>query len=64
MDSGDFGVRLWDWAFRGRTVGGGLLAGDGPARRGCCGELHVHAGLRRHVRSLARRKVDALGNGG
>jgi glycolate oxidase iron-sulfur subunit len=35
-----------------------------PAGQGCCGALHVHAGLREDAQRLARRNVDALENGG
>jgi glycolate oxidase iron-sulfur subunit len=35
-----------------------------PAGQGCCGALHVHAGLREEARSLARRNIDALVDGG
>lgn len=31
-----------------------------PAAQGCCGALHVHAGLREEARELARRNIDAL----
>ena len=31
-----------------------------PAGQGCCGALHVHAGLREDARVLARRNIDAL----
>jgi glycolate oxidase iron-sulfur subunit len=31
-----------------------------PASQGCCGALHVHAGIRNQARKLARRNVDAL----
>jgi glycolate oxidase iron-sulfur subunit len=31
-----------------------------PARQGCCGALHLHAGLRSGAQALARRNVDAL----
>src|SRR3984885_1682744 len=31
-----------------------------PASQGCCGALHVHAGIRDQARTLARRNVDAL----
>jgi glycolate oxidase iron-sulfur subunit len=31
-----------------------------PASQGCCGALHVHAGIRGEARKLARRNVDAL----
>ncbi len=31
-----------------------------PDGQGCCGALHVHAGLRDEARSLARRNIDAL----
>jgi glycolate oxidase iron-sulfur subunit len=33
-----------------------------PASQGCCGALHVHAGLRDEARKLARRNIDALSN--
>ena len=35
-----------------------------PAAQGCCGALHVHAGLREEARKLARRNIDALVDGG
>jgi len=35
-----------------------------PAGQGCCGALHVHAGLREDAQRLARRNIDALENGG
>jgi glycolate oxidase iron-sulfur subunit len=31
-----------------------------PAEQGCCGALHVHAGIRDEARKLARRNIDAL----
>ncbi|HLY19900.1 MAG TPA: heterodisulfide reductase-related iron-sulfur binding cluster [Bryobacteraceae bacterium] len=31
-----------------------------PAGQGCCGALHVHAGLREEARGLARRNIEAL----
>ncbi len=31
-----------------------------PDRQGCCGALHVHAGIRDEARKLARRNIDAL----
>jgi glycolate oxidase iron-sulfur subunit len=31
-----------------------------PAAQGCCGALHVHAGIRDEARKLARRNIDAL----
>jgi glycolate oxidase iron-sulfur subunit len=34
-----------------------------PAAQGCCGALHVHAGLREEARVLARRNIDALLDG-
>ena len=35
-----------------------------PAGQGCCGALHVHAGIRDEARKLARRNIEAvLGNG-
>ena len=34
-----------------------------PAAQGCCGALHVHAGLRDEARKLARRNIDALLDG-
>jgi glycolate oxidase iron-sulfur subunit len=33
-----------------------------PAGQGCCGALHVHAGIRDQARQLARRNIDALLN--
>lgn len=35
-----------------------------PEAQGCCGALHVHAGLRDEARKLARRNIDALVDGG
>ena len=35
-----------------------------PEGQGCCGALHVHAGLRDDARALARRNIDALAEGG
>ncbi len=35
-----------------------------PGGQGCCGALHVHAGLRDQARTLARRNIDALAEGG
>ena len=35
-----------------------------PEGQGCCGALHVHAGLREEAKGLARRNVDALLSGG
>jgi len=35
-----------------------------PAGQGCCGALHVHAGLPQEARQLARRNIDALVDGG
>jgi glycolate oxidase iron-sulfur subunit len=35
-----------------------------PAGQGCCGALHVHAGLPEEARGLARRNIDALAEGG
>jgi glycolate oxidase iron-sulfur subunit len=35
-----------------------------PASQGCCGALHLHAGIRGEARELARRNVDALLEGG
>ena len=35
-----------------------------PSGQGCCGALHVHAGLREEARGLARRNIDALADGG
>ncbi len=35
-----------------------------PASQGCCGALHVHAGIRDEARKLARRNIDALLEGG
>jgi glycolate oxidase iron-sulfur subunit len=33
-----------------------------PAGQGCCGALHVHAGIRDQARQLARRNIEALLN--
>jgi glycolate oxidase iron-sulfur subunit len=35
-----------------------------PRGQGCCGALHVHAGIRDEARKLARRNIDAVLNGG
>jgi len=35
-----------------------------PASQGCCGALHVHAGIRGQARQLARKNIDALLEGG
>ena len=35
-----------------------------PAGQGCCGALHVHAGIRDQARKLAHRNIDALLEGG
>ena len=35
-----------------------------PDGQGCCGALHVHAGLPDEARTLARRNIDALAEGG
>ena len=35
-----------------------------PDGQGCCGALHVHAGLRDEARGLARRNIQALAEGG
>jgi glycolate dehydrogenase iron-sulfur subunit len=35
-----------------------------PAGQGCCGALHVHAGLRAEAGKLARRNIDAVLAGG
>ena len=35
-----------------------------PAGQGCCGALHLHAGLRSEALALARRNIDALSGGG
>ena len=35
-----------------------------PGGQGCCGALHVHAGLREDARKLARRNIDALASEG
>jgi glycolate oxidase iron-sulfur subunit len=32
-----------------------------PAGQGCCGAMHLHAGLRDEARKLARRNIDAIG---
>ena len=34
-----------------------------PPAQGCCGALHVHAGMREEARKLARRNIDALLDG-
>ncbi len=35
-----------------------------PEGQGCCGALHVHAGMRDEARKLARRNIDAILGGG
>jgi glycolate oxidase iron-sulfur subunit len=35
-----------------------------PQNQTCCGALHVHAGIRDEARTLARRNIDAVANGG
>jgi glycolate oxidase iron-sulfur subunit len=35
-----------------------------PKGQGCCGALHVHSGLREDARTLARRNIDAILDGG
>jgi len=35
-----------------------------PAGQGCCGALHVHAGMRSEARKLARENIDAVLDGG
>jgi glycolate oxidase iron-sulfur subunit len=35
-----------------------------PDGQGCCGALHVHAGIRDEARKLARRNIDAVLSGG
>jgi glycolate oxidase iron-sulfur subunit len=35
-----------------------------PSGQGCCGALHVHAGIRDEARKLARRNIDAVLDGG
>jgi len=35
-----------------------------PAGQGCCGALHMHAGIRSEARKLARRNIDAVLEGG
>lgn len=35
-----------------------------PGGQGCCGALHVHAGIRDEARKLARRNIDAVLSGG
>ena len=35
-----------------------------PGGQGCCGALHLHAGLREDAQRLARRNIDALQDGG
>ena len=35
-----------------------------PADQGCCGALHMHAGIRTEARKLARRNIDAIIDGG
>ena len=34
-----------------------------PENQGCCGALHLHAGLRQEARELARRNIDAVLSG-
>ena len=35
-----------------------------PGGQGCCGALHLHAGLRDEARKLARRNIDSMVDGG
>jgi glycolate oxidase iron-sulfur subunit len=35
-----------------------------PEGQGCCGALHLHAGMRSEARKLARRNIDAILEGG
>jgi glycolate oxidase iron-sulfur subunit len=35
-----------------------------PENQGCCGALHLHAGMRDEARKLARRNIDAMVDGG
>jgi glycolate oxidase iron-sulfur subunit len=35
-----------------------------PAGQGCCGALHMHAGIRTEARKLARQNIDAVLDGG
>jgi len=35
-----------------------------PAGQGCCGALHLHAGIRTEARKLARQNIDAVLDGG
>lgn len=35
-----------------------------PESQGCCGALHMHAGIRSEARKLARRNIDAVVDGG
>jgi len=35
-----------------------------PEGQGCCGALHVHAGMAQEARKLARRNIDAILDGG
>jgi glycolate oxidase iron-sulfur subunit len=35
-----------------------------PSGQSCCGALHVHAGMRKEARELARRNIDAFLGGG
>jgi glycolate oxidase iron-sulfur subunit len=35
-----------------------------PAGQGCCGALHLHAGIRTEARKLARQNIDAVLEGG
>ena len=35
-----------------------------PEGQGCCGALHLHAGMRDEARKLARRNIDAILDGG
>jgi glycolate oxidase iron-sulfur subunit len=35
-----------------------------PAGQGCCGALHLHAGIRTEARKLARQNIDAVLHGG
>src|ERR671914_636757 len=46
-----------------RTMAHNGAAVDLPAGQQCCGALHVHAGIFEPARRLARRNIDAFGDG-
>ena len=46
-----------------RTLGVNGFSVQAPASQVCCGALHAHAGLSEQARALARRNIDAFGDG-